>query len=382
MACVNLHKMPALTFAFNIIMMCFLLAVAKQKTNVATIAWLLETDDYAVPSVSEEADDGVPADFMFFIHALFRGVGQFIFIDTTVGGALVVIGIAISSRYSGLAVLCGSFIGCINSRYVLRVPPSSWVNIRNGIYGFNCAGIFAAMAGDVFFKVNWGGVLMGAVGSFLVGLVSLALASFFDSDETGVPFLTLPFCITTWIMLLTRTQHLIPKTTGDLDDLLYQDNDRADRLFANGFGQRSGHDVDNKDEVEDVEYGSPGMRKARVAATNLTPTEFDSLPVPKLKIKTPNSEGRWNDRSPRQSLVDSFRASANPVYRANSFRTSPRNSKRGTILVKAKSEKGDSIASTPCRMNTAHSFRGEKIADRNEISMVKANSERNVQSGA
>ncbi|CAE7717176.1 unnamed protein product, partial [Symbiodinium microadriaticum] len=325
-SCVNMSNLPALTFSFNIIMMCFLLAVAKQKTNIATVAWLLEADDDAVDDSVDDIDK-IPANFMFFVHALFRGVGQFIFIDNSLGGAFVVLGIAIASRYSGAAVLCGSIVGCINTRYILRVPPSSWMNIRNGIYGFNCAGIFAALAGDVFFNFTWGGVLMGVVGSMLVGLVSLALASFLDSDETGLPFLTLPFCLTTWFMLLTRSQHLVPKSSGDMDELLYQDNDRADRLFESGFGQRDNTDANTMADREHMGAHSVGRVKP---------------------MKSPANEGRWNDRSPRLSMVDSFRASSAPVYRSDSMRQlSAKNFGRKPVITPVTSPAGGEPITQP-----------------------------------
>jgi hypothetical protein len=198
-----------------------------------------------------------------------------------------------------LGLLCGSLIGCINMRYILRVPPSSWLAIKNGLYGFNCAGIFAAVAGDIFFQVNMGAVVLAIVGSLMVGLITLACQSVLDTDELGVPYLTLPFVTTTWLILLTRTQHLKPKSeTDDLDEILFQDASRDARFF------------------EESRPSSPVQHGANEAARGVVTSPIPILTPSKLPIRGTESGGKWNRRSPRASMVEVLKTSQSPSYRS------------------------------------------------------------------
>lgn len=343
---VNTSQMPALTMSFNIILMCFLLAIARQKSNVGTILWLVDSGQVDDTS-TDDSPEMIHMDIDFFISALFRGVGQFIFIDNTLGGALVVLGIAITNRYAAVSLLCGSFIGCINTRYILRVPPSSWLSIKNGLYGFNSAGIFAAVAGDIFFHVNIGAVILAIVGALMVGLVTLACQSVLDTDELGVPYLTLPFVTTTWLILLTRTHHLKPKSDDadiGLDEILYQNVSRQTRFFEESG---PGADDNGEEKLEPIPVGGnthiagsvspprnmqspiPGQGSyinRQISDGNLA--HFPKLPVDgsfKRQVSEGQlhgaavrhkSEGKWNQRSPRASMVEVLKTSKTPSYRS------------------------------------------------------------------
>ena len=52
----------------------------------------------AVSSSTSSSANDTEMSFMYMFEASVKGVGQFMFVDTAVGGALVIVGIAISSR--------------------------------------------------------------------------------------------------------------------------------------------------------------------------------------------------------------------------------------------------------------------------------------------
>jgi len=180
-------------------MICFLLSVS---TNHATITSLSSSstktysDDYTVMSIN------------YFVDASIRGVGQFMFVDTTVGGALVIIGIAIASRIgASFAAWTGSSVACITAYYLLQVPELA--NVRNGLYGYNSSGCVASLSGSVFFYSNFSNYLCGSlVGGSLAVLILTAFQSILGT-LWGLPVLTFPFITTTWIIMMTRSSLFI-----------------------------------------------------------------------------------------------------------------------------------------------------------------------------
>ena len=191
-------SLPALTLAFNVVIISFLASI---NTNNITI---METK----ASSNDSIDTSIT--FWFMVDAMFRGVGQFIFADTTVGGLVIVAGIAIASRPAAMAAFFGSFIACISALYILEVPKSLVSDVRKGLYGYNSAGVYAAIAGNVFFVHNRASIFYGAVGTLLSMLVLVGSKSFLGTSELNLPVMTVPFCITTWLMMYLRAPALIP----------------------------------------------------------------------------------------------------------------------------------------------------------------------------
>lgn len=196
-ACANIlntFELPTFTFAFNITMICFLLSVSTDHASVTSLSSASNktySDDYTKMSVN------------YFVDASIRGVGQFMFVDTTVGGVLVIIGIAVASRIGAFAAWTGSSIACLTAYYLLQVP--DLINVRNGLYGYNSSGCVASLSGSVFFYSN----LSNYLGGSLIGgsLAVLILTTFQSILGTlwGLPVLTFPFITTTWIIMMTRS---------------------------------------------------------------------------------------------------------------------------------------------------------------------------------
>jgi urea transporter len=113
--CVNLNNMPALTLAFNILTMAFILSLARHNSTVATLAWQVPS----TAGASEETDWGDMSP-LFVLDAALRGIGQFCFVGTTLGGGLVLAGITICSRRAGYMALIGEYfliLFCLPHRF-------------------------------------------------------------------------------------------------------------------------------------------------------------------------------------------------------------------------------------------------------------------------
>ena len=130
------------------------------------------------------------------------------FVDTSVGSGLVILGIGIASRMGAFAAWSGATVACLVSYYLMKVP--DLINVRNGLFGYNSAGCCASLAGGVFFQVNRGNFITGLIGAGTAVLLLTAFQSVFG-HLWGLPVLTFPFITSTWIMIKIRSDWLIRK---------------------------------------------------------------------------------------------------------------------------------------------------------------------------
>ena len=134
-----------------------------------------------------------------FIDVNLRGVGQVMFQDNPLSGALFLCAIAWGSYAAGVPqVLFGGLIGVAAATLTalwLRVDPAS---LRAGLYGFN--GVLVGLALATFIAPGpllWAYVVLGAA----VSVVAMSATA--DVLKTwGMPALTFPFVIVTWMLLL------------------------------------------------------------------------------------------------------------------------------------------------------------------------------------
>ena len=203
-ALTNLLKtfnLPTFTFAFNVTTIAFLLSL---KTNNAG------TMPLAPPSPLPSYPPAyIDLNWAFMWDASVRGVGQFMFSDTTPGGILVILGIAISSRVGALAAWGGATVAAITAVQLLAVSSANRVDVRNGLYGYNSAGTCASLAGGIFFDPSLSGAVFGIIGAALAVLI-LGMFKALLGTLFGLPVLTFPFIVSTWIMLLTQSKLLVP----------------------------------------------------------------------------------------------------------------------------------------------------------------------------
>lgn len=199
MTCANLlalAKLPPFTAAFNI--SCIVLFAICARGNINAV------------SLRESAPQEVAAGFtdmspLFLLEATFRGVGQFIFADSTIGGVLVVLGVAMQGRYDALCLVMGSLTACLTACYVLQVPQAGLVAVRQGLYGYNSAGVCVVLGGGRFYKNTTGALFLGCVGSMVGVFMQVGMQSVLVLNEVQLPVLTFPFIVTAWIMMYSES---------------------------------------------------------------------------------------------------------------------------------------------------------------------------------
>ncbi|RYH13392.1 urea transporter [archaeon] len=189
-------ELPCFTFAFNVVVIMFLFA---SDSGVIKL-------EMASGSPAEHRDSWNEMSATYAMDATIRGVGQFMFADTTVGSAFVIAGICVSSRKGAVIAVIGSIVGWVMARYVFHATFED--NIRAGLYGYNCAGTCCALSGGIFYKTSDGAVVVGIIGAVFASLLTFGFAGMFD----GLPVLTFPFIVATWVIMLSRTKWLTEAT--------------------------------------------------------------------------------------------------------------------------------------------------------------------------
>ncbi len=183
---------PPFTFAFNLSVLLFLITGLHAVRG--RIGPLITPTAPAVngPTVSDAlratATDTGGTDALGILNAILRGIGQLFFVNSMLGGVLVLIGILVCSRIAGAFAVLGSAIGM----GVGMALGADGVAIYNGLWGFNSYDACLAIAG-VFYVLSWRTALLGAACAVFAALLFGGLASFLQ--PWGLPAMTLPFCI-------------------------------------------------------------------------------------------------------------------------------------------------------------------------------------------
>jgi urea transporter len=189
--------MPALTAPFVLTAWLLLFAVYQlgflQPTEL--IAPAAPDPEAAVQTELRElatGSGGVTAENL--AHGLFRGVGEVMFQDNLLTGLIFLAGIAVNSRVSAAFALLGSAAGLLTA---LALGGDGFT-AYHGLYGFNAV-LCAIALGGVFFVLSW----RSAVYALVAAVLSVpAFAAFVVLlSPYGMPALTAPFVVVTWLFL-------------------------------------------------------------------------------------------------------------------------------------------------------------------------------------
>jgi urea transporter len=128
-----------------------------------------------------------------------RSLGQVIFINNPVSGLLLLLALVVQSPAMGLF----SALGVVAANLTARTIGCERSARQNGIYGFNGALVGSAAAALASFEApsNLGAWLLGVAISAALTTVLLQHLGRWLVNRLGVPPLTLPFCLVTWLML-------------------------------------------------------------------------------------------------------------------------------------------------------------------------------------
>ncbi|PKP99745.1 MAG: urea transporter [Alphaproteobacteria bacterium HGW-Alphaproteobacteria-13] len=192
LAAFDMWKLPALTAPFVFVSLCFFLATARFGRMELT--GLLPTAGLPKTAVVE----GV-VDASTIAQGLLNGIGQVFFQENLVTGALFAAGLLIASRVAFAAALAGSLGGLLVAWGMGAAEPA----IRAGAFGFNSVLVGIALS-SVFLAPNRTAIGYATFGVVVTPFVVAALAA--ALEPLGLPALTLPFVLVTWVFVLACRQ--------------------------------------------------------------------------------------------------------------------------------------------------------------------------------
>ena len=124
-----------------------------------------------------------------------RGVSQIMLIDSWVTGLFFIVGLFISSPWAALWAFVGSAVGT----YGALLYGASETAVASGMYGFSPA-LTAIALGCTFYTPSWRSAIWALIGT--IGTFFVQAATNLFLEPLGLPALTAPFCLTTWLFLL------------------------------------------------------------------------------------------------------------------------------------------------------------------------------------
>lgn len=124
-----------------------------------------------------------------------KGVAQVFLIDSWVTGIFFLVALAVCSRWAAIWAAVGSAVALALA--ILYGAPAS--DISAGLFGFSPV-LTAIALGCTFYNVNWKSACWTLTGIVATVFIQAGMDVIFE--PWGLPTLTGPFCLATWLFLL------------------------------------------------------------------------------------------------------------------------------------------------------------------------------------
>ncbi len=196
-------RLPALTAPFVVTSLVFFLSAARFGRLEST--GQLPTAGLPVKAAVEGVVTTTTVS-----EGMLTGIGQVFFQGSMASGALFAAGLFVASRRACAAALVGSAIGLLVAWGMGAAEPA----IRAGAFGFNNVLTAIALA-SVFLSPGMASSSYAVLGAIVTPFVAAACAA--ALEPFGLPALTLPFVLTTWVFLLASQKFariIPPQPTG------------------------------------------------------------------------------------------------------------------------------------------------------------------------
>ncbi|WP_260723540.1 urea transporter [Dactylosporangium roseum] len=183
---------PALTFPF-VLTSWFLLMGAYQfaRIGISTLG------HPALPAQASSRLAEVPYTFGFLAVGMLKGVAQVFLVNDWISGIVMLVALAVSSRVVALAAVLGTVVGTLVA-IGLGVYGDQ---VGNGLWGFNAV-LTAVALGAVLYRPSPAVTGYALLGTITAVCVQAALTT--ALTPLGIPTLTAPFVVATWLFLLPK----------------------------------------------------------------------------------------------------------------------------------------------------------------------------------
>ncbi len=181
------YKVSAFTFPFVLITWFVLLAARTMHG--------LPHGALGSPGLPGSFSSSIDLSFVRLLEYWLRGVSQVFLVNSWVTGLLFLVGLAISNRWAAVWAAIGSALALA----VAILYRCNGSDIANGLFGFSPV-LTGIALGITFYRVNRRTFLWSLVGIVATVFIQAAMDTFFG--PFGIPTLTAPFCVATWLLLL------------------------------------------------------------------------------------------------------------------------------------------------------------------------------------
>lgn len=182
-------KINSLTFPFVFCTWIFLLSA-----RVLTGTPLADMDSPAlIIHIGGEIDWSIGAFIVYWL----KGISQVFLINNAVTGVIFLIGLAICNKWAAIYAAGSSALALIVALIFAADP----ADVTAGLFGFSPV-LTGIALGTVFYQVNWKTAIWTAAGVIATVFVQAGMDTLML--PWGIPTLTGPFCIATWLFLLPQ----------------------------------------------------------------------------------------------------------------------------------------------------------------------------------
>lgn len=158
----------------------------------------------ASPEFPHGAEESVSLAFGDLVVYWLNGISQVFLIKSWVCGLFFLAGLAVSSWRAAMWAAIGSALSLL----VALMWHGPGVDISNGLYGFSAV-LTAIALGATFCNFSWRSAIWAVLGTIVTVFIQAAMNAFFA--PMGLPTLTGPFCVGTWLFILPAYKFFAPQ---------------------------------------------------------------------------------------------------------------------------------------------------------------------------
>ncbi len=195
-------KINSLTFPFVALTWIFLLS-ARELTAIPLA-------DMDTPALIVRIGGEIDWSFGSMIVYWLKGISQVFLINNAVTGVIFLIGLAVCNIWAAVYA-AGSSALALAVALLFAADPA---DVTAGLFGFSPV-LTGIALGTTFYKVNWKSALWTAAGVIATVFIQAGMDTLLV--PWGMPTLTGPFCVATWLFLLPLYK-LNPDVEPDMTD--------------------------------------------------------------------------------------------------------------------------------------------------------------------
>jgi urea transporter len=182
-------EIPILTFPF--IILTWFILLASYKLKVIRLNPTLEPQNLAYWQLDISGEINVLQD-------IFNGIGQVFFLDNTISDIILSLAVFLGGKKLGFYAVIGNIVSILIAYFL----GGEHTLIARGLYGYNAILTIIAVSAVFNHEHNRFALLSGIIAACLTVPITAGLSTFLL--PYGLPALTMPFVLCSWLILSAR----------------------------------------------------------------------------------------------------------------------------------------------------------------------------------